>query len=166
MIDSFVFLYDKITKELVLVVAVPVAIVLAAAFSWDMGLRRTTLAIGQRFGNVQNAQVFQDAVTPPWQTNATLFIWALLIVFFSTCFFRFGIITSVLLLLIFFAAVVTLGKWLLPKAESRHYLYLVFQSLLSRLANFQRDQDSNRAEAAEELVQRMIEDYGAKLLRT
>jgi|GEM_PF-1778077 hypothetical protein len=159
MVALFEFLYDKITKDLVLSVAIPIGLLLALVFAWDLGLQRTTLAMGKKLGDHSGGQTFQDAITPTWKVNLTLFVWASIVVFFATCMFKFGAIVSLVLIVGFVACSAIASMVFIPKPESRHYVDLVQHSLTNRFANFNRDGDINRAQATEEILLRLREQY-------
>lgn len=162
--ELFEFLYDKITQGLIVSVAVPLLAALAVAYRWDAGLTRATLTIGRRIAPNLGGTGMQDAVTPQWQWKVTVFVWALTIVILATAFLRFGAVVGSLLVVWFIVAAMLVGIFFIPAPESPHYLNIISASLVGRHADFARDGDAKRAQAALHVIERIVSAYGPRAM--
>jgi hypothetical protein len=132
------------------------AVVIGVIHAYSGQLLATTLWAGRAIAPPGSEAMmptgFQDAITPPWQTRLTL-VWivgyvALLIVG-SLQLWYFGVVAVVVALVAFGVA-----RVILPSRVA-WCLRLIANSLANREADYQRDEDTARAEAAREMFSRI-----------
>lgn len=128
------------------------AVLLGALNAYSARIQATTLWAGRAIVPASYETIsptgVQDAITPPWQTRLQL-VWmiglAVVVIVGSLQVWYFGILALAVALL-----ASGIARALLPKRVA-WYLHLIVNSLANREADYARDGDTMRAEAAREL---------------
>jgi hypothetical protein len=124
---------------------------LTIALSYILQFSHATLSIGRALSSTDSKTGFQDAITPPWETNLALTIYIGIAVVDGITWWLLGWVSAVVALGIIF-----LGGMLFTFVFSRvlgdHYQRMIFQSMISRYANYLRDGDKLRADAMKHLL--------------
>jgi len=115
-----------------------------------------TLLIGKSISDTDSKRGFQNAITPPWDTNLGLFTYLIVVpasVIYG--FIKYGWLAGIgamagLFFLMSFNKVV-----LLPKKDSEHFRALIIQSMIGRYADYTRDHNEFRASAMKELLEQL-----------
>ena len=134
--------------------------ILAACFIFGVGVRymqalsQGCLFIGRAISSDGSKTGFQDAITPPIATNATILLWALSVAVVGYAIWHgpFALGAEAAFSLIFWVFV---SGYVLPKPRSGHWVRLVFRSLIGRSARYEKAGDMMRAEAASMLADRI-----------
>lgn len=121
--------------------------------AYSLRFCEATLLVGRGLADSDSNAGYQDAISPPWQTNLALMAYtgtlAVLVAIwwqngFGACF--------VGLILVIIGVGIT--QAILPKADSSHFERLILRSMVKRYADFVRDGDEGRAEAMRFLLQK------------
>jgi len=127
------------------------AVVMAFAFAYALLFTASTHAIGVELSDTDSGTGFQDAITPPWQSNLAIITYVGCLVVVAIMWWQFGWKSGIgSLAVIFFGSM--LAKRLLPKPGSNHYRYLIMHSMSNRYADYVRNGDVTRAEAMKYLL--------------
>lgn len=110
-----------------------------------------TLSMGRELSDTESKQGFQDAITPPWQTNLALLTFLGCGTIVGLMWWEAGFLSAMgSAVLIFFGS--SLARLVLPRPTGNHYRKLIAQSMMSRYANYVRDGDELRAGAMKQLL--------------
>lgn len=124
---------------------------LTIAFAYTMQFSAATLSMGKALSGSGSKTGFQDAITPPWQTNLTLAVFVGVAVVGGVMWWWLGWVSALAAL-----AIVLVGggvlKFVFSKRLGDHYQRLISQSMISRYANYVRDGDAMRADAMKQLL--------------
>ncbi len=127
------------------------SVVMSFGFAYTMQFTAATLSIGRELSDTNSATGFQNAITPPWQTNLAIFVYIACVAVIVIMWWQIGWLSA-----LGSAAVIFIGslltKIILPKPYSIHYRNLISQSMCSRYANYTRDGDDMRAQAMKQLL--------------
>jgi len=124
---------------------------IAFPFAYMLQFSAATLLIGRELTPSDSYRGLQDAITPPWQTNLTMLVWATCAAIVGGMWWNLGILSAVGgMALIIFGAVV--ARQVLPKPTGNHYRGLILRSMISRYADYTRDGDKLRADAIKQLL--------------
>jgi hypothetical protein len=74
-------------------------------------------------------------------------------------FAEFGLLIGISFVVLFLAVSAVAGAVFIPAPESRHYLGIILHSLINRHADYTRDGDKLRGEAASLLLSRFLDAY-------
>ena len=120
-------------------------------FAYNMLFTQATLSFGQELADSSSGTGFQDAITPPWQTNLAMISYIGAAAAIGGIWWQLGWVSGVgtLALILFGGGIV--GA-MLPDKDSLHFRNLIRQSMLSRYADYVRDTDQLRAQAMNELL--------------
>lgn len=124
---------------------------LTIAFAYTMQFSAATLSIGKALSGSGSKTGFQDAITPPWQTNLALTVYIGIAVVGGIMWWWLGWVSALAALGIIFVGSL-LVKLVLPKPSGDHYRRLILQSMAVRYANYVRDGDVLRADAMKQLL--------------
>lgn len=127
--------------------------VLAVGFAYTLQFSGATLAMGRELSGSTTTTGFQDAVTPPWQTNLALTVYIGIAVVVVIMWWQLGWVSALGALVAIFIGS-SLARLALPKASGGHYRRLILQSMIARYANYVRDGDALRADAMKQLLTR------------
>jgi hypothetical protein len=142
--------------SVVMALTILAAVLIGVIHAYSGNILSTTLWAGRAIAPPDTEALMptglQDAITPPWQTRLTL-VWiigyAALLIVGSLQFWYFGVLAVGLAL--FVSAV---ARALLPRRVD-WYLRLLMNSLANREANYQKQGDALRAEAARAMFTRV-----------
>lgn len=124
---------------------------LTIAFAYTMQFSAATLSMGKALSNSGSKTGFQDAITPPWQTNLALTVYVGIAVVVGVMWWWLGWISA----LVAFGIILFGGgllKFVLSKQLGNHYQHLILQSMAARYTNYIRDGDVLRADAMKQLL--------------
>ena len=128
--------------------------VLAVAFAYTMEFTTVTWTMGRELaGGWTGSRRFQDAITPPWQTNLALVVYLGIPTVAVIMWWRIGWLSALAGVVAIFVGSLVAG-FIVPQASGGHYQRLILQSMLARYANYVRDGDVVRAEAMKQLLTR------------
>lgn len=131
-------------------------VVLFSAYTINM--QRTTRELGRKLVNADSGAGIQDAITPKWQTQNNIIMFALLGLYAFVCFYIFTWYFAIAAwLATFFLAIPLASRVLMPRPMSRHFLDKVQKDLKRRGAEFQAAGDSIRESAIEETLKLLSE---------
>ena len=125
--------------------------VAAVGLAYTLQFTSATLSFGRELSETDSATGFQDAITPPWQTNLALFVYVAAVAIVIAMWWQAGWL-SALGAAVGILVGSSLVKLVLPKPSDPHYKKLIVQSMCSRYADYMRDGDVMRAEAMEHLL--------------
>lgn len=127
------------------------SILMAFGFAYTMQFTISTLTFGKELSDTDSATGFQDAITPPWQTNLALVTYFCCAVVVGVMWWFFGWASALgSAAIIFFGS--SIAKLFLPKPTGNHYKKLIIQSMCSRYAGFIKSGDPVRADAMKQLL--------------
>lgn len=127
------------------------AVIFSFGFAYTMQFTAATLALGRELSETDSRTGFQNAITPPWQTNLAMIIYIGSIIVIGLVWFQLGWLSALGALALIFVGSL-LAKIVLPKTTGDHYKNLILQSMCSRYADFVRDGDALRADAMKQLL--------------
>ena len=129
------------------------ASIMTVLLSYQLRFSEATLIYGRELSDTDSATGFQDAVTPPWQTNFGFFAFGgtlfAIVAIWSDLGWLPGL-GAIALVLIGLALV----RSFLPRPDAPHFRNLILKSMVSRHADYVRDGDTERASAMHELLVR------------
>ena len=144
-----------------------VAIIAGLLFGQALCFQEALKPLSEKMVPVSNVGVppvnYQRGISPPWYTKAFFFIALVMLVALIAAGFHGGIFELVIAIVCFVAATVlsmaanTAASW--PRKETYHRI--VFHSLINREANYRRDGDLLRADAAQHHQHLMISALGS-----
>jgi hypothetical protein len=102
-------------------------------------------------------------VTPPISTNIRLATWAAAAAVIGYGFWQFGVVTGALVVGELILTESVLGTTVMPKPDSKHYVQMIYRSLVGRVADYAKVNDHMRSEAAAALVARIESRLADKL---
>jgi hypothetical protein len=114
-----------------------------------------TLATGKSISGTDSSRGFQDAITPPWSTNLTLFSYAASIGAVSYGWYEYGWLTGLGIILGFFFLIAINQGLLLPKSDGEHYRWLILSSMGNRYTDYVKSGDQIRASAMGDLLKKL-----------
>lgn len=126
---------------------------LTIAFAYTMQFNAATLSMGRALSGSGSKTGLQDAVTPPWERNLALTVYAGIVAVVGVAWWWLGWVLALVALVIILVGGGLL-KGVLFKWWSDHYERLILQSMMSRYANYVRDGDVLRADAMKQLLVR------------
>ncbi len=130
-----------------------ISFLMAIVLRYELNFTETTRLLGSSISNGGSTGL-QDAITPPWSTWVELTIYIFSIVINVLGFYLFGWKWGIGLAFLFLIFL-TIAKFIVPKSESDHFNNMIFKSMINRYANYVKDNDSIRANAMKELLERM-----------
>lgn len=126
-------------------------VVIAFPLAYSLVFSSITLSMGKELSGTESSRGFQDAITPPWQTNLGLVVFGACAVVVGLMWWEAGFLSAIGSVVLM-AFVSSIARLVLPKPTGNHYRNLIIQSMISRYANYVRDGDSMRAEAMKHLL--------------
>ena len=124
---------------------------MAFAFAYNMQFTTATLSMGRELSDTDSSTGFQNAITPPWQSNFAAVVYLGCVVVVGIMWWRLGWESA-----LGGAAVIlicgSVAKLVLPKPTGGHYRRLIISSMISRYADYVRDGDTLRADAVKQLL--------------
>lgn len=103
------------------------AVVMTFAFAYTMQFTASTRELGVELSDSDSGTGFQDAVTPPWQTNLAMVTYIGSFALIAVMWWRFGWKPGLgSFAVIFFGSI--LAKQILPKLNGNHYRHLILHS--------------------------------------
>ena len=139
------------------------AVVLGLISRYLGGLTSATLYIGKSISNIDSPTGYQDAITPPKSTTITFIIWAGIALTIGYSIYEYGWARGGIILLLYFVASTLAGVLLIPKADSEHFLKLIYNSIVNRFADYSKAGDRLRADAMEQLIGKVETKFLDKL---
>ena len=127
--------------------------VLAVALAYTTQFITATLTMGRELAGSTTKRGFQDAITPPWQTNLALVVYVGIPIVALVMWWRIGWPSALAGMVAIFVGSLVAG-FIVPQASGGHYQRLILQSMIARYANYLRDGDVLRAEAMKQLLTR------------
>jgi hypothetical protein len=91
-------------------------------------------------------------------------LWCVIVIVMAIVFYNFGIVAGLSHLGLFLVVTLLCGVFLVPAPESQHYLKIIFHTLTNREADYRRDGDQLRADAAKHFADCLVEVYGGRLV--
>jgi hypothetical protein len=126
-------------------------VVLAVALAYTLQFAAATLSFGRELSDTGSPTGFQDAVTPPWETNFALTVYVAVITIVVVVWWREGWASGLSAILVMIIGAFS-GRLFLPKPTASHFRQLIIQSMCSRYADYVRDGDKLRAHAMKQLL--------------
>lgn len=106
---------------------------------------------GKELAGTDNGTGYQDAISPPWQTNFSLVFYIAAPAILGIFWWQLGFIMALAAAVAIFVGLVIV-RMLLPRPESNHFKLLILRSMSNRYANFVREGDTVRADAMKSLL--------------
>lgn len=126
-------------------------VAMAFAFEYTMQFTASTRVFGVELSESGSSTGFQDAVTPPWQSNLAIFTYVGSLCLVAVMWWVAGWMSGFgSLVVIFFGSII--AKQFLPKQGSEHYRRLILRSMCGRYADFVKSGDVIRAVAMKFLL--------------
>jgi hypothetical protein len=149
--------------EIVFYVAV---VVIAAIIRYMRGLSQACLFIGKAIAETETETgfQFQDGVTPAMSSNIGHATWAVAIALIGYGFWQFGVATGAIGIGIFILTVIVFGALVVPHPNSKHFVQIIYHSLVDRAANYAKTNDLVRSEATAMLVSGIESRFADKLI--
>ena len=123
---------------------------------------QATLSMGKELAETVEGTGFQDAITPPWQTNLAILSYMSAAAAVAVIWWQLGWLAGLGALALSFIGGGFVGA-MLPNKDSAHFRGLIIRSMVSRHADFVRDGDQMRAEAMQGLLERAGVDLDSRL---
>lgn len=130
---------------------------MAVLVRYFMAETQACLRIGRAISDTGTKTGFQDAVTPPLSSYLALLSYAAALLLVVAQFWMHGVEAGVMSVALGGAMMLAVGLTVIPRLESDFWTRRILASLVRRLANYRRDGDTMRADAAELLVGRILE---------
>ena len=144
-----------------------ILIITGCLFRFDIGFRNFNKIVGLELSSTKQGTGFQDAITPPklnWLSYAVYGATGLTI---FSAFADYSAKEGFIAIGIFIVTAIIFGAVMFPpKGPSRldkFFLRTLFNSMVNRQANYERDNDKARAEAMKMLVDKFKSKFGKKL---
>ncbi len=128
-------------------------VVAACALSYVTQFAGATLSMGRALSESDSGRGFQDAITPPWQTNLALFVHIAVLLILGLVFWKLGWKSGLMALAATFVVSVVVRRFL-PSSDGQHFRHLILRSMANRYADYVRNGDTVRADAMKSLLQR------------
>jgi hypothetical protein len=109
--------------------------------------------MGRALSDAGTKTGFQDAITPPWQSNLALTAYLSVPTLLGVAWWLDGFVTAFLVLITIAGATIAWG-FLLPRPGTEHYQRMILGSMSRRYANFVKAGDTVRADAMKMLLRR------------
>lgn len=138
------------------------AVLLALAFRYNLAFSASCRALGANISSSGNKTSLQNAITPPYQTNLTIATWLSLLIFFGLISFGTNFEFS-LRIGVEFVVFSYLFGFVLPKADSLHFVRRITKSMQSRYQDFETQGNEARAAAMNLLLLRVLKETKNKL---
>lgn len=124
------------------------------AWAYASRLAEATLSFGKSVSDSDSATGLQDAVTPRWVTNFSLFtyIGCLCAIIAMGWFFSWKLVLAAIATIFFGGMIV---RQLLPKPDSVFFVKMISRSLMNRYADFIKNNDSVRANAIKNILSKI-----------
>ena len=135
---------------------------IAFFFAYNMHFTQATLSFGQELAETSSGTGFQDAITPPWQTNFAMFSYIGVVAAIVTIWWQLGWLSGLGAIALILIGGGIVGV-LLPDKDSPHFRKLIIGSMIARYADYARDGDQMRAESMKDLLVRAGIDPDARL---
>jgi len=135
---------------------------IAVFFAYNMHFTQATLSFGRELAETSSGTGFQDAITPPWQTNFAMFSYFGIVAAIGTIWWQLGWLSGLGAIALILIGGGIVGA-LLPNKDSQHFRELIIGSMISRYADYARDGDQIRAEAMKDLLVKAGIDLDARL---
>jgi len=140
------------------------AAVLAVVFSYLLKLNEACLVVGKSISEVKTGTGFQDAITPPLSVNLRIAIFIGIPLLLGYAAYGFGWGTAGIAFGVFMLVLILVGAVLLPGSDSRHFVRLIYGSMVRRYADFEKDGDRLRSAAMKDMIGRVESQYADKLV--
>lgn len=125
--------------------------IVAIAFAYSMRFTQATLSFGRHLAGTTSGTGLQDAITPPWQTNLSMFSYIGVAVAIGAIWWQLGWGPGLGAVVFILVGGGVVGA-MLPEKDSPHFTQLIQRSMIARYANYARDGDTMRAQAMKELL--------------
>lgn len=129
------------------------AALISVALAYSFQFTAATLSFGRELSDTKSGTGYQAAISPPWEANSSLVLYCLTLLLIVVAFWHNGLASGLGTILIMFVGLI-LARKVLPKPVGQHYRRLIIQSMMSRYANYVRDNDALRADAMKRLLVR------------
>jgi hypothetical protein len=148
--------------EIVFYVAV---VIISAIIRYMWGLNQACLLIGKTIAETETETgfQFQDGVTPAMSSNIALATWAIATALIGYGFWQFGVATGAIGIGIFILTGIVFGALVVPHPNSKHFVQIIYHSLVDRAANYAKTNDLVRSEATAILVSSIESRFADKL---
>jgi len=123
----------------------------AAGFAYSATFSGATLAFGRALSSTNSNTGYQDAVTPPWSANLTVLVYGACIAVIGESWWAFGTFRGCAATFVILAGAIAFRR-MIPQEDSIHFKTLIIQSMVSRYADYVRDNDKVRAAAMKDLL--------------
>lgn len=127
-------------------------VVFLVALTYELNFTQATLLMGKALSETESKTGFQDAITPPWQTNVAMFVYAVVFGMVVAAFYMYGIWSGLGAIALVLVMPPIFRRVLLPKPNSLHFHTLIVRSMMSRYARYRKNNDFMRAEAMGSLL--------------
>jgi hypothetical protein len=126
---------------------------------FGLGQIEACRVIGLEIAEIKHGTGCQDAITPPASTNRALLSWAASAGLIGWMFWSMGIGQGVLASGLFLTSGTIAGLTIVPKPDSPFWVRIIYRSLVTRIADYRKANDHMRADAAEDLAQRIEQRF-------
>jgi|ERR1700674_1110409 len=137
--------------------------VLAGLLGFCVAATQGCLYVGREISKTKSKTGFQDAISPPLLEKGLTGIVVLIVALVIYAFWNFGVSIGFIVVLESLV-VIGIGIQLAPKATSPFWVKMIYRSLARRVADYARDNDQLRSDAALSLVKMIEAQYADKLL--
>jgi hypothetical protein len=123
--------------------------------AFDLNLARAAYLIGEEIAGPDGARNIQNAVTPPLAGTLGLILQLAFIGCLVAVFFVHGWLLGFLSIPVSFLILGIAAKVLMPAPESEFFRGMILRSLMNRYADYRKGGDIVRAQAVDDLLERM-----------
>lgn len=132
-----------------------VAAVIAVPLRYFLSQTQACLRIGRAISDTGSKTGFQNAVTPPASVNWALLTYISVVAIIGYQGWAFGFLAAGITVAVIIAVAAIAGRTLIPKPDAMSWNLRIYASLGARVADYRRDGDQMRADAAEDLMRRI-----------
>ena len=145
-----------------------ILILTGCLFRFDVGFRNFNKIIGLELSSTKQGTGYQDAITPPKLNWLSYAVYGVTGITIFSAFADYSTKEGFISIGVFAASAIIFGVIMFPpKGQSRldkFFFKTLFNSMVNRLANYERDKDVNRAAAMRMLVNKFKNKYSKKII--
>lgn len=130
---------------------------ISLALGYILAFTSTTLIIGRSLSDTDTTTGtgYQDAITPPLLSKLAIVVYIICVAGLIFGFWRFGLFIGFGIIIGFFFVVALNKVLILPKSDSEHFRNIIIRSMIKRHADYLRDNDTIRASAIGQLLDKL-----------
>ena len=145
-----------------------ILIITGCLFRFDIGFRNFNKIVGLELSSTKQGTGYQDAITPPKLNWLSYAVYGATGIIIFSAFADYSAKEGFIAIAIFVVSAIIFGAVMFPpKGPSKFdkfFLKTLFNSMVNRQANYERDNDKARAAAMKMLVDQFKKNYSKKLI--